>query len=212
MSASFVIILAIKKIMTNGSNKGHRRWPSIFEAATAYDNGNCGYIKPFTNVVVNTNRLWYGKNSTVSAFLATAYDEDGNSVDSMTGYFLEPEHNPDSAKIEGGDKAIMSGTYNIVPKTVIENRINKTLRENGEKEIHLRYDWYIDSVPGRNGIAIHNGNTGYNTSGCFIPGKTFNYDQKKGEFRVNKSDNKRQELFDFFNKYGRNGIKIEVGE
>ena len=147
--------------MTNGSNKGHRRWPSIFEAATAYDNGNCGYIKPFTNVVVNSNRLWYGKNSTVSAFLATAYDEDGNRVDSMEGYFLEPEHNPDSAKIEGGDKAIMSGTYNIVPKTVIENRINKTLRENGEKEIHLRYDWYIDSVPGRSGIAIHNGNTGH---------------------------------------------------
>ena len=50
--------------------------PSIFDVAMAYENG--GIIRPKTNVVVNTNRLWYGGKSTVSAFLATAYDERGN--------------------------------------------------------------------------------------------------------------------------------------
>lgn len=43
--------------------------PSIFEIATAFEDGNEGVIKPKTNVVVNTNRLWYGKNSTVALFL-----------------------------------------------------------------------------------------------------------------------------------------------
>ena len=61
--------------------------PSIFDVAMAYENGNGGIIRPRTNVVVNTNRLWYGKGSTVSAFLATAYDEQGKKVDSMEGYF-----------------------------------------------------------------------------------------------------------------------------
>ena len=55
--------------------------PSIFDVAMAYENGNGGIIRPRTNVVVNTNRLWYGKGSTVSAFLATAYDEQGKKVD-----------------------------------------------------------------------------------------------------------------------------------
>ena len=72
--------------MYNGNEKGQRR-PDIFEIATAYENGNGGIIKPRTNVVVNTNRLWYGKGSTVSAFLATAYDEQGKKVDSMEGFF-----------------------------------------------------------------------------------------------------------------------------
>ena len=197
--------------MTNGSNKGHRRWPSIFEAATAYDNGNCGYIKPFTNVVVNTNRLWYGKNSTVSAFLATAYDEDGNSVDSMTGYFLEPEHNPDSAKIEGGDKAIMHGDYKIISGAELEKEINDARRRNGKKKIKLKYKWYINSVPGRSGIAIHNGRTGYNTLGCFLPGESFEYDKNTQQYSIQNSPRKVEELFKFFDKYGRNGIKIKVG-
>ena len=40
-----------------------------------------------TNVVVNTTRKWYGKNSTVSTFIATAYNEQGDKIDSMNGYF-----------------------------------------------------------------------------------------------------------------------------
>ena len=42
--------------------------------------------------------MWYGEDSTVSAFLATAYDEHGNVVDSMRGYFLEPGTDYNRAK------------------------------------------------------------------------------------------------------------------
>ena len=196
--------------MKNEFNKGYRR-PTIFEEATAYDNGNCGYIKPYTNVVVKTNRLWYGNKSTASAFLATAYDEQGNRIDSMNGYFLEPEHNPDSARVGGGKKAIEPGIYNIIPKETLEKRINKQREKEGKGKTTLRFEWYVDSVPGRSGIAIHNGNVGDETEGCLLPGTTVQYDKKVGQYRVDGSDPKRRELFDFFKKYGRNGIKIEVG-
>ena len=45
---------------------------------------------PTTNIVINTNRLWYGKDSTVSAFIATAYDKDGNNV--AAAMVEEPKH------------------------------------------------------------------------------------------------------------------------
>ena len=64
-----------------------RNYPSIFERAKAYENGNNGVVTPSTHIVINTNRLWYGKNSTGSAFLATAYDEQGNWTErKVSGY------------------------------------------------------------------------------------------------------------------------------
>lgn len=79
------VLLLPKKAMRNFYDNDET--PSIFDVAMAYENGNGGIIKPRTHVVVNTNRLWYGSGSTVSAFLATAYDEKGKKVDSMEGYF-----------------------------------------------------------------------------------------------------------------------------
>ena len=111
-----------------------RNYPSIFERAKAYEDGNNGVATPSTHIVINTNRLWYGENSTASAFLATAYDEQGKRVNSMSGYFLEPRTDYERAKIEGDDKAIMYGSYNIVPK------------KKGQ-----RFEWYVDNVPGRTG-------------------------------------------------------------
>ena len=78
--------------------------PSIFDVALSYENGNNGVIKSNTNVVVHTNRLWYGNNSTVSAYRATAYDEQGRIVDSIEGYFLEPATNFRLSKVEGKKK------------------------------------------------------------------------------------------------------------
>ena len=169
--------------MWNGKENGQRR-PDIFEIATAYENGNGGIIKPRTNVVVNTNRLWCGKGSTVSAFQATAYDEQGKKVDSMKGYFLEPEVNYDSAKIAGGDKAIMYGTYNVISNADLEKKINAERKKRGEEDIHLTYKWYVDSVPGRSGIAIHTGNYGDDTKGCFLPGENYSYDKTSGTYNV----------------------------
>ena len=156
---------------------------------------------PSTNIVINTNRLWYGKDSTVSAFIATAYDEDGNNVASMDGYFLEPETDYDRAEIAGSDRSIKYGTYNIVP---------------GQK--WQRFEWYVENVPGRTGIAIHGGTDGDNTSGCLLPAEDFVHDKENDNYRtVNdnyrtvNSGKKKKELFDFFKRFGRNGIKINVG-
>lgn len=76
--------------MNNLFNKG-QRVPSLIEEALLgkmydepkEDENN----KPKTNVVVNATRKWYGKKSTVSTFTATAYNEQGEKIDSMKGYF-----------------------------------------------------------------------------------------------------------------------------
>ena len=110
--------------MGNFFNNG-QRMPNIFERARAYEDGNEGYVqqqRPKTNIVINTNRLWYGEDSTVSAFLATAYDEQGNTIDSMRGYFLEPGTDYNRAKREGSDTAIMSGEYEVIPQERIAIR------------------------------------------------------------------------------------------
>ena len=185
--------------------------PSIFEIAIAFEDGKNGEIKPKTNVVVNSTREWYGKNSTVSTFTATAYNEQGEKIDSMKGYFLEPHVNYDSAKIANSDKAIMYGTYNIISKSELEKRINKHRRERGEKDVNLKFDWYVDNVPGRSGIAIHGGRNGDNTSGCLLPGDTLEYKEDIQDYTIKNSTLKKNELFNFFNQYGKQGIKINIG-
>ena len=149
---------------------------------------------PNTHIVINTNRLWYGKDSTGSAFLATAYDEQGKRVNSMSGYFLEPRTDYERAKIEGDDKAILYGSYNIVPK------------KKGQ-----RFEWYVDNVPGRTGIAIHGGVGGTDTSGCLLPAEKFIHDSNSDNYTTIGTQKKKKELFDFFNRYGKNGIKINIG-
>ena len=57
------------------------------------------------------------------AFLATAYDEQGNTIDSMRGYFLEPGTDYNRAKREGSDTAIMSGEYEVIPQNEMKKRI-----------------------------------------------------------------------------------------
>ncbi len=188
--------------------------PSIFEIALAYENGNNGEIKqkPKTNVVINTNRLWYTKNSTVSAFIATAYDEQGNVIDSMRGYFLEPETDYSLAKAEGKKKAIMSGQYNIIPKKEMLKKENEKRKKNKEPQIEgLKYEWYIDTPPGRCFVAFHKGNRWNDTTGCLLPGETYSYDDSTDTYNVLTSTKKTNELFNFFNQYGENGIKINIG-
>ena len=155
--------------------------PSIFDIATAFEDGQEGEIKqkPKTNVVVNTNRIGYGKKSTVSKFIAMAYDEQGKKVDSIKGYFLEPETDYNRAKIKNSDTSIAQGNYKVIPKKILEERINTERRKRGEADIQLTNQWYIDSVPGRSGIAIHTGNYGKDTEGCFLPGENYSYDKRQ---------------------------------
>ena len=142
-----------------------RNYPTIFERAKAYDDGKNGEITPSTHVVINTNRLWYGKDSTASTFLATAYDEQGNRVNSMEGYFIEPKTDYGRAEIEGDDKAIKYGTHNIVPP------------KQGQ-----RFEWYVDNVPGRTGIAIHGGVDCTDTSGCLLPAEKIIHDKNSDNY------------------------------
>ncbi len=152
--------------------------------------------KEGTNIVINTNRLWYGKNSTVSTFIATAYNEQGRKVSSMEGYFLEPETNYERARIAGDDKAVMYGTYNIVrPRNKWQ-----------------RFKWYVDAVPGRTGIAIHRGTNGKDTTGCLLPGSGVYHDKNSDDYRLTGSQKKEEELFKFFDEYGKDGIVINIGE
>ena len=150
--------------------------------------------QPKTHVAIKTDRQWFGNDSTISTFIATAYDEQGNAVDTLDGYFLEPKTDYKRAKICGDDKAIMHGTYNIVPKQAWQ-----------------RFEWYVDKVPGRSGIAIHGGNKGSDTSGCLIPATSFKHDKATNNYSVTGSSKKKNELFDFFKKYGGKGITITIG-
>ena len=130
----------------------------------------------------------------------------------MEGYFLEPATDYDKAKIEGSDMAIMSGTYEVIPKAEMLKRLNERREKTGMPKVEkLTYDWYIDNPPGRNCIAIHTGNKGNDTKGCFLPGTNYSYNENNNIGTVSKSRPKTEELFYFFDKYGQNGIKINVG-
>ena len=185
--------------------------PSILDIALSYNNGKQGEVKQKTRVVVNTNRIWYGVNSTASAFLATAYDEQGKAVDSIRGYFLEPETKYEKAKTAGGKMAIMSGQYNIIPNAEMLKKINEQRKKNNQiPNDGLRFQWYIDTPPGRSCIAIHGGKTWEDTEGCFIPGDTIELSADGKNYEI-YDRGKKKELFDFFEKYGQAGIKINVG-
>ncbi|MBP3613395.1 MAG: hypothetical protein J6J37_01240 [Bacteroidaceae bacterium] len=191
------------------NNSGLR--PSLLDIALSYNNGKQGEVKQKTRVVVNTNRIWYGVNSTASAFLATAYDEQGKEVDSMRGYFLEPQTKYEKAKTAGGKMAIMSGEYNIIPNAEMLKKINEQRKKNNKiPEDGLQFQWYIDTPPGRSCIAIHGGKTWKNTKGCFIPGDTIELSADGKDYEI-YDRGKKKELFDFFEKYGEGGIKINVG-
>lgn len=201
--------------MGNFFNKRQKMASLLDDASLAmgFNEPTRGYSnnKPKTNVVVRTNRLYYGGNSTISAFRADAYDEQGNKVDSMEGYFLEPGTYYEMAKKEGSDTAIASGRFEIIPNAEMLKRVNeRRAKSNLPKVKKLRFKWYIDNPPGRSGIAIHGGVDGESTTGCFIPGRSFNFDDHIQDYTINNAG-KREELFNFFDKYGQNGIKINVG-
>ena len=109
-----------------------------------------------------------------------------------------------------GRTVILHCNFNIVSKAELEKRINKQRRERGEKDVNLRFDWYVDNVPERSGIAIHGGKNGDHTSGCLLPGDTLEYNEDAQDYTIKNSPLKKNELFNFFKQYGGNGIKINI--
>lgn len=62
---------------------------SIFDIATMYEGEqDSATAVPGARVKISTNRIYYGNKSTLSEFVATAYDRNGKSIKSMNGYFL----------------------------------------------------------------------------------------------------------------------------
>ena len=62
---------------------------SIFDIATMYEGPkDSTTVVPEARVKISTNRRYYGTKSTLSEFIATAYDRNGKSIKSMNGYFL----------------------------------------------------------------------------------------------------------------------------
>lgn len=141
------------------------------------------------NVVINTIRHGYGNESTLSSFTATAYDDEGNVMNEMTGYFLEPAYDEGS---NGADTAIPYGTYNVISSTY-----------NGNPGY-----FEIANVSGRSQIKIHAGNFHEDTTGCLLPGT--NTAISGSDYEVYSSRAKLTELTNFLNNYGNDGIQINI--
>lgn len=145
-------------------------------------------------VSISVSRSFYGDSSTMSYFVATAYDSGGNVIATLSGMFLEPGAYYDRSKVEGSDTAIMPGTYKVVESTF-----------KGEPGYYE-----VSGVEGRTAIKIHSGRTGKHTSGCFLPGVSGSLNPSTGEYQVSDSDAKSKELTNFLNRYGAGGITMSV--
>lgn len=149
------------------------------------------------SVQINSERLKKTSLCTLSQFTATVYGHDGNLLDSesMSGFFLEPVVDEEKAEIKGSKTAIKPGTYKIVSKVP------------GQK-----YDWYLQGVPGREGIAIHKGNYYSNTDGCLLIGNSFSKVINEDAYKVINSELHLSKLSQLLNKYGRKNACISISE
>lgn len=157
---------------------------------------NSSSVNPInrSGVNISVNREFYGDKSTMSKFVATAYDEYGNVIGTLTGMFLEPGTYYDQSKVAGSNTAITAGTYKVIPSTF--------QGKDGYYE--------ITGVEGRSGIKIHIGNTNIDTTGCFLPGTSGALNPSSGEYEVSDSGKKLKELNNFLDQYGKDGITINV--
>ena len=142
-----------------------------------------------SHVKIGVNRFGYGESSTCSRFIANAYDDNGYLIAFMSGYFLEPGVDVNNSCIAGSDTAIPSSEYNLVSTTY-----------------HGESGYYeVTGVSGRNGIKLHVGNDGEDTSGCLLFGTGYSYNEETNEYEVSGSTNKMNEFNDFMDRYSSSG-------
>lgn len=130
---------------------------------------------------------------TISSFTATAYDDFGNPIREVTGFFLEPRVDSTLAMTSGSDTAIEPGTYTLSKSTYKGNT----------------GFYQVDNVPGRTNIKIHAGNYHGDTEGCFLPGTSHGIDSS-GNAAVWRSNDKREELTSLLDEHGGGGIIFNV--
>jgi len=148
-------------------------------------------------VRIYSNRIYKNDLSTLSKFTVASYDEDGliNTKETFNGYFLERKIDYEQATTSGSNTAILSGIYNIAPKQEWQ-----------------RYDWYLQNVPGRGGIAIHSGNHYYDSEGCLIIGETYTYSNTDKAYSVSNSRVWLNKLAKVLSAYGNDNIVITITE
>jgi natural product precursor len=144
------------------------------------------------HVFINVNRTSSGPNSTLSSFTCNSYDYEYSLISTISGYFLEPRYDSALSTTSGSDTAICEGSYYIVPSTY-----------------HGENSYALSNVPGRTGIQIHPGNTGDDTTGCFLPGASY-YELSSGDYGVSNSIITRDNLYAAFDSYGRDGIIMNI--
>lgn len=175
-----------------------------YDNQICYASGNSGNSNPDNNSVdsgnkksyvkITVNRVKFGKTTTLSNFEACAYNSSGEKLNSVTGYFLEPEFDESRNTIDGSDTAIPGGTYDVEPSTY-----------------HGRSGFFeIKGVSGRSAIKIHSGNTGADTEGCLMPGTGCSFDESTGDYRVTQSKAKFNELRDFLNLHSSGLATITI--
>lgn len=108
-------------------------------------------------VEIIVTRFQETANSTTSRF--TARNGNGNTV---SGYFLEPAG--PSSTVEGSNKRISPGVYNVVPWNSVDHP----------------HTYNIQGVPGRTAILLHPGRNFKHTAGCLLPGASYGIDNVGG--------------------------------
>ncbi|WP_366521810.1 DUF5675 family protein [uncultured Proteiniphilum sp.] len=108
----------------------------------------------------------------------------------LSGYMLQPATNPLLPTTEGSDTAIPCGSYDV------------------QATYGGNYKWEITDVEGRSAIKIHSGTDHTNTSGCFIPGNS--YQMTNGDYSVYGSKTTFNALDSILEQYGGGGIQINI--
>lgn len=176
-------------VSSSGSSSTNNLDKAFPELPKHQEVGNC--------VRVVSVRLARTSVSTLSKFTAVAYDRDGNVIPSteLNGFFLERGINYEEATVAGHKAAILQGEYSVVP--------------GGEGK---DFDWYLASVPGRSGIAIHKGNFYYESKGCLIVGSSYSYNKDSKAYEVRGSAKTFDKLSSLFKEYGHQNIRIVISE
>lgn len=176
---------------TGGTGGGNANSNAVAKTFPQYQ----PFISGGSGVRVFSRRSLYGNNSTLSYFTVIAYDANGLPIDTsmINGYFLERKIDHQKENISGSNVAIKAGSYKIIPGVAGQH-----------------YQWYLENVPGRSGIAIHSGNSYTDSQGCLLAGTE--YDYVSGEYRVKLSRSMLNSLFSLFTMYGVNNIYISIEE
>ena len=143
-------------------------------------------------VVITVARTGLGENTTMGYFTATAYDDNGQFITSITGVSLEPVYDAPNANVGGSGTAIAPGTYQVVSGTY-----------KGDSGYYQ-----VSGVDGRTGIFFHIGNEAEDTTGCILLGSSGT--ASNGDYTISGSTSTVESFNELLSKHGNNGITLII--